>query len=70
MTTHDRPKGAKVGSWVIETRKIISDNGIDDGYWISDGEREMITTEDPIELMIAIAQLLGVNKFEPSRKLP
>jgi len=63
-------KGAKAGPWQIEERLIVDDDGVTPAHWITDGQQELLTLEDPLRLMAAIAELLEVKeiKFVPDEE--
>jgi hypothetical protein len=57
-------KGATSGAWHIEERLIVDNDGVTPAHMISDGEHELLTMEDPLKLMAAIAELLEVKSIQ------
>lgn len=54
----------EVGNWTVNDAVIVNPDGVTKIIVISDGMNYLVTDEDLSELMIAIAEHLGVERIE------
>jgi len=57
----------KVGSWTVHKGTVVDPDGISTVLVINDGTTEFVTSEDGAHLLVALAQHLGVEKFEATK---
>jgi len=57
----------KVGSWTVHKGTVVGPDGVSTVLVINDGTTEFVTSEDGAHLLVALAQYLGVEKFEATK---
>lgn len=54
------------GTWSVNKGTVVSEEGVTDVTVISDGVNEWVTTEDPVDLIVALMNHLGIRHIGDS----